>query len=179
MNPARQWSDLSATARLSLTACGLGQMRPASGTWGSLPPCVALLALNSWGASPWMVWTTLILFIAAGSIACLRFGALAEQALGKKDPSWVVADEVAGMAITLIALPAIAGSAFGFELPFWSNIAIAFFAFRICDIVKFPPARGLQSLGGGLGILIDDLIAGAQAWILVQVAIRFVIPAVQ
>ena len=39
----------------------------------------------------------------------------------------------------------------------------AFFLFRAFDIVKPPPARGLQRLGGGVGILIDDLLAGAYA----------------
>jgi phosphatidylglycerophosphatase A len=45
------------------------------------------------------------------------------------------------------------------------------------DIVKPPPARGLQRLGGGLGILIDDLIAGAMALAVVQILFRFVLVA--
>jgi phosphatidylglycerophosphatase A len=44
-----------------------------------------------------------------------------------------------------------------------AQTALAFLLFRLFDILKLPPARGLQRLKGGLGILIDDLIAGLQA----------------
>ncbi|MCP3860634.1 MAG: phosphatidylglycerophosphatase A, partial [Phycisphaeraceae bacterium] len=45
--------------------------------------------------------------------------------------------------------------------------------FRVFDILKPPPANGLQRLGGGAGILVDDLIAGAMAGVLLQIAVRF------
>ncbi len=55
-----------------------------------------------------------------------------------------------------------------------SIAVVAFLAFRFFDILKPPPARGLQRLGGGLGILIDDLIAGAMALVVVQLLFRLV-----
>ena len=56
--------------------------------------------------------------------------------------------------------------------------ATAFFAFRICDIVKPPPANGLQKLPAGWGILVDDLVAGVYALVLTQLLVRFVLPGV-
>ena len=53
-------------------------------------------------------------------------------------------------------------------------VAAGFLLFRILDILKPPPANGLQRLGGGLGILVDDLIAGAMALAILQVAVRII-----
>ena len=51
-------------------------------------------------------------------------------------------------------------------------IAAAFVLFRIFDVLKPPPANGLQRLGGGLGILVDDLVAGAMALVVLQLVVR-------
>jgi phosphatidylglycerophosphatase A len=53
-------------------------------------------------------------------------------------------------------------------------LAMAFVAFRLCDILKPPPARGLQRVRGGWGIVLDDLVAGGFALALVQVVTRLV-----
>ena len=158
--------------RLAVTAGGLGLLRPAPGTWGSLPPVVVALGLVASGAPTWQIETALVLLCVLGSVACLRFGDHAEELFGKKDPGSVVADEVAGQAIALLGLPwrtddlgrsALVG-------------AIAFLAFRLFDIVKPPPARGLQRLQGGLGILVDDLIAGGYALLATQLVTRLLLP---
>jgi phosphatidylglycerophosphatase A len=158
-------------ARFALTAGGLGLLRPAPGTWGSLPPVVAACALAVAGAPDWSIDGALMVLALAGTLACLAYGNQGEAIFGKKDPGAVVADEVAGQAITLLLLP-------------WDGTvrqalimgAIGFFAFRIADIVKPWPARGLQRLEGGLGILIDDLIAGVYALIVTQLAVRYGLP---
>ena len=74
----------------------------------------------------------------------------AERALGAKDPGAIVVDEVAGM--TLAALP------FPLTLP---TLLAGFVLFRFFDVVKPPPARASQRAHGGVGIMVDDLIAGA------------------
>jgi len=74
----------------------------------------------------------------------------AERALGAKDPGAIVIDEVAGM--TLAALP------FPLTLP---TLLAGFVLFRFFDVVKPPPARASQRAHGGVGIMVDDLIAGA------------------
>ena len=169
---------------LAVTSGGLGFLRPASGTWGSLPPAVAAGLLALAGQPAWLIDLCLVLLLAIGSVACLRFGLAAERTFHKKDPGQVVADEVAGQAFTLLALPwagvvAWAGtptlpegvSAGVFNL---GLAAAGFFLFRAFDIVKPPPANGLQRLGGGAGILVDDLIAGAMAGVVLQIAVRVV-----
>ena len=76
------------------------------------------------------------------------------------DPSIVVIDEIVGMWITLLFLP----KSFMISL-------IAFILFRAHDIVKIPPARQLESLRNGFGIMLDDVVAGAYANLSVWIAI--------
>ena len=88
-----------------------------------------------------------------------------------------VADEVAGQAIALLWLPWALPESPGALARNMAIAVSAFLAFRFFDILKPPPARGLQRLGGGLGILIDDLIAGAMALVVVQVIFQLVVVA--
>ena len=61
-----------------LTAGGLGLLRPAPGTWGSLPPVVLAIALHVAGTPPAILIAAVLLLGLAGSIACVRFGRWAE-----------------------------------------------------------------------------------------------------
>lgn len=172
---------MSPVGKTLITTFGLGHMRPAPGTWGSIPPC-ALAAIwavfgrqigtGSVGNTLWYV--VFAFFAAYFSWVCVKFGSGAEEAFGKKDPSQVVADETAGMSVTLLFLPhvwlvlpgsTLAQSETRTAIATVSAIAVAFVLFRIFDILKLPPAHGLQRLKGGWGILVDDLIAGVQAGI--------------
>jgi phosphatidylglycerophosphatase A len=76
-----------------------------------------------------------------------------EALVGRKDPGVVVIDEVAGQFIALLPVPFVIDQA-------WWSAVVAFFLFRIFDIIKPYPARRLESLHGGLGIMADDLVAG-------------------
>ncbi len=168
---------------LLLTTFGLGHMRPASGTWGSTPPpalvLLMILILSGDGLSRfdhWSINISLVLVALIFSIVCVRFGAEAEQRFGKKDPGQVVADETAGQAIALLFLPW--RPMIDSESWIW-NLALAataFFAFRILDIIKPPPAFQAQRFRGGWGILADDLIAGVYALIVAQVVARVLLP---
>jgi phosphatidylglycerophosphatase A len=140
--------------RFCLTAGGLGLLRPASGTWGSLPPAALAFLMARLGCPAWQVSLAMALVVIAASVATVRFGDLGERIFGKKDPGSVVSDEVAGQALTLIWLP----WGIGFREDF-SLAAAGFLLFRVLDIVKPPPARGIQSRSGGWGILLDDLVA--------------------
>ena len=71
------------------------------------------------------------------------------RTLAKEDPAEVVIDEVVGLLITLFLLPAT-----GF------NLCLGFVLFRVFDILKPYPIRKLEKLGGGAGIVLDDLLAG-------------------
>lgn len=157
-----------------LTVGGLGHAPIASGTFGSLPPVCLAFVLVQFGQQGMVLELSMILLAIIFSVACLRFGRESEDLFGRKDPGEVVADEVAGQAIALLWLPWMAPEEPG-ALARNLTIAIAaFLAFRFFDIVKPPPARGLQRLGGGLGILIDDLIAGAMALVVIQILFRLV-----
>jgi len=86
----------------------------------------------------------------------------AERALGGgKDPGAIVVDEVAGMTLSVLVLPQTA-----------AVLAVAFLLFRVFDVTKPFPANVAQRLRGGLGVMVDDLIAGLYALLLV-IAIRW------
>jgi phosphatidylglycerophosphatase A len=81
--------------------------------------------------------------------------------LGKKDPSEVVLDEVAGQLIALIAVPL-----------HWKYALASLILFRAFDILKPPPVRNLEALPGGQGIMMDDVAAGLYALLIMQVILR-------
>lgn len=158
---------------LLLTAGGLGFMARVPGTWGSLPPVVLAVAMLLLATPAWFLNGVLIALAVIFSLACLAFGAWGEERFGRKDDRRIVADEVAGQSVALMFLPWQPASAWAL------NLAIAFLAlaaFRIFDIWKPPPARGLQRLPAGLGVLVDDLIAGLYAWLLMQAFVRVFFP---
>ena len=160
---------------LLITAGGLGFIQPMGGTWGSLPPVVIAFALAILAVPDWQINVVLVILMLIGAVACIRFGALAEEAFERKDPNPVVADEVAGQAIAVFLLPWESGVANG---AFWWNALLAgsaFVAFRIIDVIKPPPARNLEHIRGGMGILVDDLVAGAMALLVVQIVFRVLV----
>lgn len=144
-----------------LTVFGLGHLRPASGTWGSLPPVLLAGLLVGVGAGAGVWYALLVGMLALFAGACVVLGDHAEARWGK-DPSNVVADEVAGMCVTLLLAPA----ALLLD-PARAPIALlaAFLLFRCFDIFKeiAPPARAIQRVRGGWGVLLDDLISGVYA----------------
>jgi phosphatidylglycerophosphatase A len=78
----------------------------------------------------------------------------AERLLGRKDPHAVVIDEVVGQLITFLFVP--------FDAGLWAIVA-GFIAFRLLDIWKPYPIHRLEALESGLGIMADDVLAGAYA----------------
>lgn len=157
-----------------VTVLGIGLSPRAPGTLGSIPPVVVALALGSLHGPHWTTYACIALMGVAASVACVRFGPAAEDAFGRKDPGAVVADEVAGQSVALLAVPwrvVAADHGLGAVLAFNAAMAVlAFVAFRAFDIAKPPPIGHVQRIGGGWGILVDDLIAGAFAAIVVAAA---------
>ncbi len=137
---------------------GLGLVAPfAPGTFGSLPGVAlayALAFLPAWAQIP----LCLLLTLAAIPI-CDR----AEKTLGIKDDGRITADEWMLYPISFVGIPLL-------SLPWWSML-VFFCVVRAMDIVKPPPARQLQSIPGGRGIVIDDFLANlyslAVNWLLV------------
>lgn len=160
---------LSPSGSNLVTTFGLGFCRPASGTWGSLPPVAigaALLGVGLGGQSmAFGLCMAALVGIFAG--ACVRFGDGAVSAFGRPDPSQVVADETAGMALVLAFLPA---GATATPLLAAVTLLLSFLAFRALDIIKPWPASALEGLPAGWGILLDDLMAGVYAIIALHLA---------
>lgn len=181
-------SALSRWGKMLVTTFGLGFLRPAPGTWGSMPPVVlagllilmahaglgeTIVVIDGWSVGAWVGYHAVLLGVMAlFSAACLMHGSAAEAHFNKKDPGSVCADETAGVCIPLMFVP---WSAVSDVRGVVAVMVLAFLAFRVFDIVKLPPARGLQRHPGGVGILLDDLVAGVQAMVVVQVVVRFVI----
>ncbi len=149
------------------TAFGLGNLPKAPGTWGSLAG-TALYALGQYyfpihsfpGTSIgietraiWLAWTALpvtLVLALAGVWAASR----AAEFAAKKDPQFVVIDEVSGQHLTYFL---------SLSLLNWKYLLLGFILFRVFDIWKPFPARQAESLPGGLGIMADDWIAGIYA----------------
>jgi phosphatidylglycerophosphatase A len=83
--------------------------------------------------------------------------------LGKKDPSSVVIDEAVCVPITLLPILIYR------VRPGWLWWVIFFIIYRVLDIIKPFPARRLESLGGGLGILLDDVVSASYGAVLVLI----------
>ncbi len=159
-----------------ITVFGLGHMKPASGTWGSMPPVVIAGAMIAAGFGPVehpiVYHAVLVTILLTFSAACVVQGDQAEARFGEKDPGQAVADETAGQCFSLMALPAVAVQ------PGWHaalTLLGAFLAFRVLDIIKPWPANGLQRVPGGWGILLDDVIAGLYAMLAVQLMARVLV----
>ncbi len=135
---------------------GSGLSPFASGTIGTLAAVPLVLALNSLGILS-SVYTVLITVVIA-----VWSSDRTQDVLGKKDPSEVVIDEVAGYLLTMALLP-----------HSWLTLCLGFFLFRFFDVLKPFPIKHLEKLKGGFGIVFDDLLAGLYAcggtWIILYV----------
>jgi len=141
--------------RLLATACFSGHLPLAPGSWGALLALgLAYLFLPSHWA--WQLVVTLAIFF-LGVWASTE----AERLYGH-DGRPIVIDEVSGMLVALFLLP----QAVVLYL-------VAFILFRFFDIVKPPPSRRLESLPGGWGVMVDDLVAGIYAFLGMRLVLLF------
>jgi len=138
------------------TGLGSGLVPFAPGTAGSAV-AVGLFWLTT---LPGLVWLPPLAFAGLVLVGFWSAAAAARR-LGQKDPGAVVIDEFAGQFLALLALP-----------HSWPVLAAGFVLFRLFDIVKPPPARRFEALPGATGIMIDDLVAGLYANLLLQLAVR-------
>lgn len=123
---------------------GIGRLKPAPGSWGSL----AVLPAALLGPLP-----ALLLALAVALAGWLAVRALPAAEAGQ-DPGWIVVDEAAGMLLALAALPPGVG---------WLGIGLAFLLFRAFDILKPWPVSWADGLPGATGVMLDDILAGALA----------------
>jgi phosphatidylglycerophosphatase A len=170
--PARSTKDYLA---LAIATCGVGYLPLLPGTYGSfvgiglhvglrgvllamLGPVTRTTNLNT----HYGVVTLELVVVLCIALVGIWAGSRTERLSGKKDPGKVVIDEVAGQMLALTAVP--------LDSSKWMIVA-GFLAFRFFDIVKPYPADRLESLESGLGIMADDIVAGAYAALAVGVMV--------
>lgn len=144
---------------ITLFASGLGTgYSPfAPGTVGTAAAIPLFILLANWGTPG----------VLAGLLAVVALGKLAsdhmEKFLGATDPGLIVIDEIGGFLLTMTGSPVDA-----------LHIITGFFLFRFFDILKPPPVRQAERwLRGGTGVMADDLLAGAYAWICLRLLEKF------
>jgi phosphatidylglycerophosphatase A len=138
------------------TFFGAGRLRPGPGSWGSAAAALLWFAAGKelhLARGP-ISWLTLAAALAAVAIG-IPAATIVERESSRADPGHVVIDEVAGQWIALI-----------YSQVNLSHLLAGFLFFRVFDIVKPWPARRLESLPMGWGIMFDDIAAGVYALLL-------------
>jgi len=130
---------------------GAGYVPLAPGTAGTLVAIPIFLGL-SLIPSPLYELTVLAFFFLSSSVSDK-----AERSWGRKDHPRIVIDEIAGYLITMLWVPRAIG---------W--VILGFFLFRFFDILKPTPIRRVESVKGGFGTVLDDVVAGIYANIVLQ-----------
>jgi phosphatidylglycerophosphatase A len=141
---------MSALARILATCFFLGNVPKGPGTAGSLGALAVAWWLHSAYDVPGAGFAVYALLLLAP--ASWAAGRLAED-IGKKDPQIVVIDEWVGQWITLA----------GASRLNWKSWLAALLLFRAFDIWKPPPVRQFEKIAGGAGIVLDDVMAGVYA----------------
>ena len=129
---------------LVATMGGIGRLKPAPGTWGSLVVLPAALL----GPIPALLLALLVTLIGFYAVREVLRDA------PDQDPGWIVVDEAAGMLIALAGLT-VGASIWG--------VLIAFGLFRVFDILKPWPISWADQQKGAFGVMLDDIVAGVLA----------------
>ncbi len=152
--------------RVIATFGGVGLLRPAPGTWGSLAALPLGYALHWLGGFPLLALATLLLFLAGYWATAREIAGAADQ-----DPAEIVVDEVVGQWIALFPLSA--GLWFAGVAPHvfpWPGWVGGFLMFRLFDIWKPWPVSWADRRHGPMGLMLDDVLAGILAAICVAIA---------
>ncbi len=137
--------------RLAASVFFLGYSPVAPGTAGTLAAVVMVWWLRGRGLPAYAITLGVLIPVS------MWVSGRAEQLFGEHDSHRIVIDEFVGFMVAMLAIP-----------PGWFLMAAGFFAFRMFDIVKPFPARRLESLKGGAGVVADDLMAGIYTNILLR-----------
>jgi phosphatidylglycerophosphatase A len=155
MSGCPQWATLVATF------FAVGRLKPGPGTWGSAATVLLWAAiafsLPQSLRTPVAIALTLLVVL-VGIPAATQVSRAAQR----KDPQFVVIDEVAGQLLTFIAVPLS-----------WKTLLAGFILFRAFDIIKPPPIRQLERLPEGTGIVLDDVAAGFFACLVMHLLLHF------
>lgn len=143
--------DIKRPQHLLAYGAGAGLSGWAPGTMGTLVAVPLYLLLSMLPLAAY--WVVLAVLFVVGVVVC---GAAAAE-LGEDDPPAVVFDEIFGFLVAMAAAPA-----------GWIWVITGFLLFRVFDIYKPWPVSVLQRMRGGLGIMLDDVAAGAMTFLVLQ-----------
>jgi phosphatidylglycerophosphatase A len=150
-------------AWIPATFFGAGFLKPGPGTYGSV--AAALLwfaAAHAFHPTPaTLTLATIVVAILITTIGIPASTITAHEA-NRKDPGFIVIDEVAGQLVALIA-----------TRPDWKHALLSLVLFRFFDIFKPWPIRKLEALPEGTGIMLDDIAAGVFALLAALLLGRF------
>lgn len=153
MTDAKLRLNLSNPWHLLATGFGSGLSPIIPGTMGSLA-AIPFWLLMYWLLPVWLCWLIILLGFAVGIVICQR----TSDDMQVHDHGSIVWDEFIGMWMTLMAIP----------LVNWQWILIAFVLFRFFDMLKpWPIGWFDRQVGGGFGIMLDDIIAAIFAFVIV------------
>jgi phosphatidylglycerophosphatase A len=122
-----------------------------AGTLAAIPLYLLLSPLDPWLYGAIVLALLPISFWSAGE---------AEKIFGTKDSKQIVIDEILGYFVTMFMAPA-----------GWVYVIAGFFLFRIFDIAKPYPVNRFEKLGGGVGVVMDDIMAGVYAALVLQLLV--------
>ena len=143
-------------AWLLATFFGAGYLKPGPGTYGSAAAAVLWYLANAvFQPSSHVRVGATFLAAAITTVVGISTSTIVARESGRKDPGFVVIDEVAGQLFALILMR-----------PDWQHTLLALLLFRLFDIFKPWPIRRLEALPEGTGIMLDDVAAGLFALVL-------------
>ncbi len=158
--------------RWIVTGGGVGFLRPAPGSWGTVPPAILFLLLLLANVTDPARTCILLAFGLIASILLIAYGKWAAAWFREPDPGSVILDEYAGFAVTIAFVPIPTWCVTQGALGLFVFTAALYIVFRATDSLKIPPSNYLERLPWGWGILCDDLCAGLQANLIAQLIIR-------
>lgn len=147
--------------KIFATGFGAGYSPIAPGTMGALVGMLIILPKMLWGFACFHPVSFVDIDLLVLIVVFFAIGVLATNALEKEwghDPQKIVIDEIVGYWIALLVVP--------FS---WNTLILAFILFRIFDIWKPLGIRKMEKLKGGWGVMMDDVLAGVYANIVLQV----------
>ena len=147
---------INKTALILSSWFGIGLIPRMPGTVGTLAAIPVCIIMNRLGLFLGGIFLAIFIALAVWS------SGVTERLLGRDDPSEVVIDEVVGFMLTIYLLPIS-----------WLSIALGFMMFRFFDILKPFPIKKLERIGGGTGIVLDDLVAGIYAGLSIKIFFIF------
>jgi phosphatidylglycerophosphatase A len=151
-NKNKRWLPL-----LTATGFGSGFFPIAPGTVGTAV-AIPLVFLASQMLFPYVyIGTTIIIFL-IGVWSCNY----AEEYFGKKDPGHANIDEILGYFVTMFLVPINI-----------KTLILGFFVFRFFDITKIPPVKQVEKVPGGMGIMLDDFLAGLYSLACMHILVHF------